>query len=363
MELKRYIFKQLLYWLVVSTMSLVGIVWLSQALRLIELLVNKGAPLSDFLTLTVLAIPVWLMVILPIGGLIATVLVLNKLQQDREITAMQAVGLSNYSIAIAPLMFGALISIFLFINSAFIVPLTFSGYKNIINTIRTSAPIIILQEGVFTDLTKGLTIFIDERQGQNNFSNIFVHDTRAEGKVIEVIAESGRIDLSVSPPRLEFSNGTRSEYVFGGTQTALLQFQEYSIALTREYQDLVNRPSDYNELPISVLLEGKGASEHYSREMLAEGHYRLASPILGFTLVIIGIASILSSRYSRSGSWKQIVLAATMATIIQIIIISSRGAAVSTPSMFPLMYIASILPAIIGLALMREPSRPQKVVT
>ena len=362
MELNRYIFKQLMYWLMVSTLSLIGIVWLSQALRLIELLVNKGAPLSDFLTLTLLAIPVWLMIILPIGGLIATILVLNKLQQDREITAMQAVGLSNYKIAVAPLFFGGLISVFLFINSAFIVPLTFSGYKSIINSIRTSAPIIILQEGVFTDLTPGLTIFIDERVGPNNFKNIFVHDTREDNKIVEVIAQSGRIDLSTSPPRLEFAFGTRSEYNIGETQTALLQFQSYSIALTREYQDLVNRPSDYNELPISVLLKGESASEHYSREMRAEGHYRLASPLLGIALVIVGIASILSARYSRTGSWRQITMAGICAAFIQIILISGRGAAIGTPSLFPLMYIAGVLPIFIGLYLLRERSRPVKVM-
>ncbi len=361
MEIKRYLFKQLLYWLTVSTMSLIGIVWLSQALKLIELLVNKGAPLSDFLTLTLLAIPLWLMVILPIGGLIAAVLVLNKLQQDREITAMHAVGLSNLKISQAPLAFAAVLSLFMFVNSAFILPLTFSGYKSIINNIRTSAPIVILQEGVFTDITKGLTIFIDERNGPNSFTNIFVHDTREPNKVIEVIAQSGRIDLSAVPPKIEFSNGIRSEYTFGDTQTALLEFRNYSLALTREYQNLVNRPSDYNELPITVLLEGKSNSEHYSREMRAEGHYRLASPFLGLTFVIIGIASILSSRYSRSGSWRQITAAAIAAIAVQVLMVMARGATVSTPSLFPMMYLISIGPGLLGLYLLRQPSHPVKV--
>ncbi len=361
MEIKRYLFKQMLYWLVVSTLSLIGIVWLSQALKLIELLVNKGAPLSEFLTLTVLAIPLWLIVILPIGGLIAAVLVLNKLQQDREITAMHAVGLSNFKIAQAPLVFGALLSAFMFINSAFILPLTFSGYKNIINTIRTSAPIVTLQEGVFTDITKGLTIFIDERLSSNRFKNIFVHDTREENKIIEVIAKSGRIDLSAMPPRLEFSNGVRSEYTVGDTQTALLEFNSYSLILTREYQGLVNRPSDYNELPISVLLKGTSNNEHFSREMRAEGHYRLASPFLGLTLVIIGIASILSARYSRSGSWRQITAAAIAAIMVQILMVMARGATVSTPALFPLMYLIGIGPGLLGLYLLRQPSNPVKV--
>ena len=362
MEIKRYIFKQMVYWLIVSTMSLIGIVWLSQALKLIELLVNKGAPLSDFLTLTLLAIPLWLMVIMPIGGLVAAILVLNKLQQDREITAMQAVGLSNFAIARAPLAFGAFITVFMFVNSALILPLTFSGYKSIINNIRTSAPIVILQEGVFTDLTKGLTIFIEERNGPNDFSNIFVHDTRQENKVVEVIAKSGRIDVASATPRIEFNNGTRSEYTFGDTNTAILEFKSYSLDLTREYRNLVDRPSDYNELPISVLLAGKNSSEHYSREMRAEGHYRIASPFLGITLVIIGIATILSSRYSRTGSWKQISIAATIAIIVQVLMVTARGAAVTTPSVFPLMYLISIGPGIAGLYLLREKSRPVKVV-
>ena len=363
MEIKRYIFNQMLYWLLVSTLSLIGIVWLSQALQLIELLVNKGAPLSEFLTLTLLAIPLWLMVIMPIGGLVAAVLVLNRLQQDREITAMHAVGLSNLAIAKAPLAFGLFISIFMFINSAFILPLTFSGYKSIINNIRTSAPIVILQEGVFTDLTKGLTIFIEERDGPNNFSNIFVHDTRQENKIVEVIAKSGKIDVSGASPRLEFNNGTRSEYMVGDTQTALLEFRSYTLDLKREYRRLVDRPSDYNELPISVLLEGKSNSEHYSREMRAEGHYRIASPLLGLTLVIIGVASILSSRYSRAGSWKQIAAAIGIAIIIQVLMIMARGATVSTPSLFLLMYLISIIPALLGLYFMREKSRPVRIAT
>jgi lipopolysaccharide export system permease protein len=361
MELKQYIFKQMLYWLVVSTMSLIGIVWLSQALKLIELLVNKGAPLSDFLTLTMLAIPLWLMVITPIGGLFAVILVLNKLQQDREITAMHAVGLSNLTIAQAPLAFGVLISLFLFVNSSLILPLTFSGYKSIINNIRTSAPIVILQEGVFTDITKGLTIFIEQRNGPDDFSNIFVHDTREDNKVVEVIAKEGRINFSTTPPQLEFSDGFRSEYTFGETQTAVLEFESYSMSLKQEYQDLVPRPSDYNELSIPVLLEGKSNSEHYSREMRAEGHHRLASPFLGLSLVIIGIATILSPRYSRSGSWRQIIMATVIAVTTQVLLVMARGATITTPSLFPLMYVISIVPSLAGLYVLHDRARPEKV--
>lgn len=363
MELKRYIFSQVGYWLIVSTVSLIGIVWLGQALQLIELLVNKGAAMSQFLTLTILAIPLWLMAILPIGGLAGVIMVFNKLQNDREIVAMYAAGLSNFKIAQAPLAIGGLLTLFLYINSVFILPLTFNGYKTIINSLRTSAPIVTLQEGVFTDITEGLTIFIDQRRTQNSFENIFAHDTRSDKKIVEIIAESGIIDVTVRPPQLKFFNGIRSEYEMGSPNAAVLEFKSYNLTLTSEVQNNGQRHFDYNELPITTLLAGVSERDHYSREMRAEGHYRLASPLLGLSLVLIGVVSVLNSPYRRSGTWKFMLGAVVVAILVQVATITARGLTIDYPSVFPLIYLASGGPALIGLWMLRQKSYDIRVVS
>ena len=361
MEINRYLFKQVLYWLLVSTLSMIGIVWLGQALQLIELLVNKGAAMSQFLTLTFLAVPLWLMAILPIGGMAGIVVVLNKLQSDREIIAMYAAGMSNFKIARAPLAVGVLLTIFLYINSVLILPLTYSGYKSIISSLRTSAPIVTLQEGVFTDITKGLTIFISDRKGQNSFNNIFAHDTRNNDTITEIIAESGEIDMASSPPRLRFFNGVRSEFAADTKKTTILEFKSYNLSLTQENQSNRQRALDYNELPIHTLLQGDAASEHYSREMRAEGHYRLASPLLGLSLVVIGIVSVLGSSYKRTGQWKFIIGAVGIAILVQILTITSRGVVINEPAAFPLIYLAAGGPGLIGLWILRPKYRRLKV--
>ena len=361
MELKRYLFKQVLYWLFVGTLAMIGIVWLGQALQLIELLVNKGAAMSQFLTLTFLAIPLWLMAILPIGGLIGVMAVLNKLHSDREIIAMYAAGMSNFKIAQAPLAVGVLVTIFLYINSVFILPLTYTGYKSIINSLKTSAPIVTLQEGVFTDITKGLTIFISDRRGQNSFDNIFAHDTRNAGTITEIIAESGKIDVTSSPPRLRFYNGVRSEFVTETKKTTILEFKSYNLSLITENQSTGQRNFDYNELPIHTLLKAEAATEHYSREMRAEGHYRLAAPLLGLSLAVIGIISVLGSSYKRTGNWKFNVGAVGVAVLVQILTIVSRGIVVSEPHAFPLIYLAAGGPALIGLWILRPKQYRLKV--
>ena len=86
-----------------------------------------------------------------------------------------------------------------------------------------SAPIVVIQEGVFTDITKGLTIFVKKREGKYDFSHIFVHDKRDPEKNVEVVAESGSILINSTPPKIIFNNGTRSEFTAGQSQAAILE--------------------------------------------------------------------------------------------------------------------------------------------
>lgn len=362
MVLHRYISQQILTWLLICTSALIGIVWLSQTLRLIELLVNKGANLSNFVLLTLLAIPLWAMVIMPAAALIATMLVLNKLQQDREITAMSSIGMSNLGIMRGPILVGTLLSVFLYINSAFILPQTFSGYKNIMSNLRTSAPIVVLQEGVFTDITRGLTVFIKERSGRYRFSKIFVSDNRNPETIVEVIADSGYIDLQSQPPQLIFFNGTRSEFTKGESQAAVLNFNRYALDLTSDFREGGARARDYNELSINTLLTGDNANPHYIKEMRAEGHFRLASPLLGLTMVIIGAAAILNRQYTRSSSWRMISLGAVIAIFTQIALIVSRGMTIDYPGLYPLVYASALVPLVAGIWMMRQPSRLRRAV-
>ena len=361
MLLYRYISKQILIWIVISTAALIGIVWLSQTLRLIELLVNKGADFTDFVLLSILTIPLWLIVILPTAALIATMLVLNKLQQDREITALSSIGMSNLVIMRGPLAVGLAMTIFLYVNSALILPLTFSGYKSMMSNLRTAAPIVVLQQGVFTDITDGLTVFIKEKKGRYQFNNIFVSDRRNPEKTVEVVADSGYLDLVNPTPQLVFFRGTRSELTDGDTKAAMLNFKRYALDLTSDFKPGVARALDYNEMGIQTLLMGRNKNPKYIREMWAEGHFRLASPLLGLAMVIIGAAAILSRQYVRASSWRMLALGGFTAIVIQIALIITRSLTIEYPGLYLGQYAVAVFPILAGLWTLRQPSRIYRV--
>ena len=140
MVLTWYILKQCLHSLVLSSLVLVVLVWLSQTLRLVELLVNSGALVADSLLVTLLALPLWSFLLLPIATTIASVSILTKLQQDKEILAMNAAGISPFRIGLAPIVMGLMVSGFLFVNSSYLLPIAFAQYAQFINHLKTSAP-------------------------------------------------------------------------------------------------------------------------------------------------------------------------------------------------------------------------------
>src|ERR1019366_7723421 len=107
-RLDRYIFRQLFWALIAVTAGLTSLIWLTQSLRFIELVVNRGLSMLVFMQLTGLLIPSFIAVILPITTYVVIQFIYQRLAGDREITVMRAAGLSPFSLARPALAVGFL---------------------------------------------------------------------------------------------------------------------------------------------------------------------------------------------------------------------------------------------------------------
>ena len=76
--------------------SLTAVIWITQALRDIDLMTNQGQTILVFVGITGLIIPLLVLVIAPIALMIAVAHVLNKLSNDSEIIVMNAAGMSPW---------------------------------------------------------------------------------------------------------------------------------------------------------------------------------------------------------------------------------------------------------------------------
>jgi lipopolysaccharide export system permease protein len=72
------------------------VIWITQALRGIDLMTSQGQTIVTFLGVTSLVIPALVLIISPIALMIAVSHTLNKLATDSEIIVMNAAGFSPF---------------------------------------------------------------------------------------------------------------------------------------------------------------------------------------------------------------------------------------------------------------------------
>ena len=257
MQFNLYIFNQLLRTTLALTSVLVGIIWLFQTIRILELVVNRGAAVGDFLVMSVASMPLWLMIAIPISGFIAVNWVFSRILADRELLVMQSIGLSPLQLAKAPIALGVLLTAFLAVNTVYILPTSFGVYKDLQFKLRNSIPTILLRDGVFIEVVDDMTMFIGSRDDDDIMRDLFIHDARIADRIITMTAQSGEFIERDGSPTLILQNGERSERNAEGQSGAVLLFDTHSVTITRNSSQQTERATiDINEDSISCNYHG-----------------------------------------------------------------------------------------------------------
>ena len=105
-KLNLYIIKQLFTGFALVTFSLMAILWLTQSLRFVQLVTNKGLPLGLFVQMTSLLMPRLFSLLSPIAMFAAVLFVYNRMLSDRELVVMKAAGISPWRNAVPAIYFG-----------------------------------------------------------------------------------------------------------------------------------------------------------------------------------------------------------------------------------------------------------------
>jgi len=175
-RLDQYIFRQLFTALLVVTLGLAALIWLTQSLRFVELVVNRGLSFLVFLRLTGLLVPSFVAVILPITTYIAIQFVYYRLSGDRELTVMNSAGVSPFALARPALAVALLATGIGYGLTLWAVPSTLSSFRQYQWEIRNRMAAFLLQEGVFTPISDKLTVYVRSRDQDGTLRGILVDD-------------------------------------------------------------------------------------------------------------------------------------------------------------------------------------------
>ena len=358
MQFDRYLFGQMIRTTIAVSVTLVGIMWLFQTIRLLEVVINRGAPISNFLLMSVTVIPLWLTIAVPVSAFVAVIWVFQRAVADRELLVMQASGRSALQLARAPLALGILLTLVLIVNSVMVLPQSFGIYKRVQFEVRNSIPTVMLQDNVFIDVVDGLTMLIGEKLDDGLAKDLFIHDERTEGKVITMTARVGQFVERDGLPAVILQEGERIELSKSGDSGATLLFDSHTVTIAPKDKTVSSQmPIDMNEDTISNLLNPeKSPYPDYFNQRRAEGHYRIVSPALALVLILIATVGALFGQVRRH-TWSKRTLLMIVGSIVSIsALVSSRSLATSLPSTVPLLYASVLVPSLIMLVVLTLPS-------
>lgn len=303
-----YILRQLAGGLLAVTVGLTALVWLTQSLRFIELVLDRGLSILVFLELTSLMIPGFVAVILPITTFIVVLFVHVRMNTDRELVVMRAAGLSPLRLA-RPGMLIALVAVGIgYVLHLWLVPVTQSAFRVWQFEIRNELAAILLQEGVFSSVGNDLTVYARLRERDGTLRGILVHDQRNPGAPVTIIAEQGRITSTPLGPRVVLLNGVRQQLERSGPDQAprltVLSFSENSVDLASATRQEGVRSRDMRERGVAELLNPDPAENLRPRDVArfyAEAHQRLSAPLAAASYALVGLAVALTGQFRRHG--------------------------------------------------------------
>ncbi len=343
-----YIARNLIHSTLLITFSLTSIVWLTQALRFIDFIVNQGVSISIFLKLTALLIPSLVLMVLPPALFCSVLFVYNKLKADSELVILQAAGLSRWRLAVPALQVAALVALVGYGISLYLMPVSYGRFRDMQAYLRNNYASILLEEGVFSNPVEGLTVFIRERDADGILHGILVHDNRIPAAPVTMMAEEGKLVETPEGPRFLLQNGNRQEMRNG--RISFLNFESYTLDLSLYAKTMKDRPLDTQEMFLPQLLTyDYSIPPAENQKRFAEGHQRIIWPAYSISLVLVALAVLLSGQFNRRGHWQRMTLAVICGTAVLFSATGLRGATATYGYLVPVAYLNLLLPAALAV--------------
>ncbi len=359
MQVNTYLAKQLLLAFMVVVISLTCVVWLSQSLRFIDLIVNRGLPLPTFIYLTVLLLPTWLSIVMPIAIFASSLYIYNRMLVDREIVVLVAAGLSPWRLSFPVVIVALAVTALCYSMTLYLIPVSYQAFKELQFKIRHNYTDILLREGTFNAVGKDITVYIRERNLEGELSGIIINDERNSTEGVTVIAESGALLVTEKGPQVFMRNGNRQSRNTETGQVALLYFDSYTVDLGGLNSISQRAWKDQNEFFVHELLNPKAIDEDSKKykKYIAEAHYRITAPLLALALPLLGLAVLLKGEFSRRGQTLRICLAVLVAGVVEFVVLGSKYFVAQNTMLVPVMYGAVLAPlAIASIFLIASPS-------
>lgn len=333
---------------IVGGLALIAVLTQGLSQDRLNLIVENRQSVVVYLWVTALATPQIISLLMPIALFIATAAALNASHRENEVVVAQASGMSNWQVASPVLRLATLAAILHLGLNLWIQPAASRELRETVSAASTDLASSLVREGMFMTHGDGLTTFAGRVDG-SQITFLVANDSRDPANEATYIAKNAFISEIENKPTLILQNGQRQSIRTNGALEAL-RFQQSPLELSAFVNDqkaVVMEESD-RFLPELFYPDMNNYYDAANTEMfLAEGHQRMAAPLLNIAMAMLALYAVLGGDFNRRGYATRIAMASAGAVLLRLLAFQTTAAAGDDPALNPLQYLLPI--SVVGL--------------
>jgi len=209
----KYFFHEFIRYFSLVLFAVTAIIWTIQAVNFLDLVTNDGHAFRIYLLYSFLLLPKVLTKLIPLTFLLAAMITILKFEKDNELIVLWTSGLNKIYIVNLIFRISLIITFLQLLFACFITPETLNFSRSLIKNSQFQFVPSLLKEKKFNDTVEGLTIFVNKKNLDGTFSNIFIKDEKqtltnvsTDSSSVTIFAKSGF--LSQNEKNLVLFSGT-----------------------------------------------------------------------------------------------------------------------------------------------------------
>ena len=210
-SMKNLIFKKFFFdsteFFIFATLTLSVIVWTIQAVNYLDFVIEDGHGLEIYFKYTLLNLPKIISKIMPLIFFITIFHIINKFEDNNELKIFWINGIDKKIFINRVILYSLIFIIFQAFLSIFVVPHSQIKARTYIQKSNIDFFPSLINEKKFIDTVDRLTIYIDKKENQNSYKNIFLKDVESNEKIKLIYAKAGILNNQ---------NGDRSLTLYDG---------------------------------------------------------------------------------------------------------------------------------------------------
>jgi len=260
--------------------------------------------------LLVLTIPYFLLLTVPMAFYLSMQNTVAVLQQNSEMDALRASGISYRRIFRSLFVIAILIYVGLTYTSMIWLPQGQLGFNNILVKMYALKGALTFSPQRFTQGVEGMTVYVEGEDAEGAYQGVILEDRRGGIPVIYT-AESARFEIIQGRMVIKMTHGTRMEGQ--GPDQRILAFEQYQVAIPR-----INRWKRYQSSDHVTMMSAGELWRVYQTEdnqaAVAEWNRRLLLPTT--VLILFFFALPLSLTQKRSGKAGSLVIGIALLVLL-----------------------------------------------